>query len=129
MGKYILGIFLMGSFVAILTWMAVELNAWRRGRQLLSRHQLTIRLLNGFLLLVVLALIFAGRFVIGWRSTVSEILYWLGILAMVMIIAAVAVSDWRAVLRLREEKAKQIYQDFVQTLEQGEQSRQHKEDG
>jgi len=123
MGKYVLALFLMGSFVAIVTWMAVEVNAWRRGRQLLSRHQLTIRLVNGFLLLVVLGLIFAGRFLIRWPRTLSEIFYWLGIMVMVAIIAVVALHDWRAVLKVREEKQEQIYQDFVNTLKQTDRDR------
>ncbi|MFQ6132702.1 MAG: hypothetical protein ACE5R4_11740 [Armatimonadota bacterium] len=117
MGEYVLGIFLMVSFVAILTWMAVEVNAWRRGRQILSPRQLRIRVINGSLLLAVLALIFAGRFLVEWRSALSEILYWLGIMVMVLVIALVAIIDWRAVLKVREEKSRQIYEDFVDTVE------------
>ncbi|MGD8238706.1 MAG: hypothetical protein PVH68_09155 [Armatimonadota bacterium] len=113
---YLVALFLAVAFVAIVTMMAVQLSWWRRGHQVITTGQLITRMVYAGVILGVLVMMFLGRFVLPWDSPRDEIIYWLGILVIVLLIAVVAAGDWRRILQLQEQKQLQMYREFVATM-------------
>jgi amino acid transporter len=125
---YILALFLAIAFIAILTMMAVQISWWRRGHHVITASQLIARMVYAGVILCVLAMMFIGRFVLKWESTRAEVIYWLGILAIVIMIAIVAAGDWRQVARIQEKQQRQLYHELVEAMRQGlppKDSREH----
>jgi hypothetical protein len=113
---YLLALFLAIAFVGMLTMMAVQLSWWRRGQQVITASQLRARMVYSGVILCVIGMVFVGRFVLQWESVRAEIVYWLGILVIVLLIAIVAAGDWRNVVQMQEKKERQLYREFVKGM-------------
>lgn len=116
---YALGLFILLAIIGVATWIAVELRWWRRGQQLISRDQFIGRMVNAGVVVWVLLMVAAGKFLLKWNDPRAEIIYWLGILVIVLLIAGFAVTDWRRVMAVREQKEKEMYRELVQSLKAG----------
>jgi magnesium-transporting ATPase (P-type) len=115
----LVAVFLAVAFMAILTMMAVQLSWWRRGHQVITAGQLISRMVYASVILGVLVMMFIGRFLLRWESARAEVVYWLGILVIVILIAVVAAGDWRRILQLQEQKQLQMYRELVEAMRRG----------
>ena len=116
---YFVATFLGIAFMAILTMMAVQLNWWRRGYHVISRGQLAARLIYTGVILSVIVMMFVGRFLLQWESARTEIIYWLGLVLIVILVAVVVTGDLRNILKIREEKQLQMYRELVEAMRRG----------
>ena len=128
---YLLALFLAIAFVGILTMMAVQLSWWRRGHQVITASQLRSRMVYSSLILCVIGMVFVGRFLLEWESVNAEIIYWLGILVIILLIAIVAAGDWRNVVHMQEKRHRQMYRELVEGMRRAilrKKDRQHTPD-
>ena len=110
---YILALCLGIAFVGIVTMMAVQISWGRRGQHVITTAQLVTRMVYAAVVLCVLVIMFVGRYLLKWESTRAELLYWLGTLAIVIMIAIVAAGDWRHVIQMQEQRQRQMYRELV----------------
>jgi thiol:disulfide interchange protein len=118
---YVFGLFLLLALIGVATWIAVELRWWRRGQQVIAR------MLNAGVVVGVLLMVAAGRFVLRWDNPRAEVTYWIGLLLIVLLIAGFAVGDWRRVMAVRDQKQKEMYRDLVASLKRDLGRREEKE--
>jgi tellurite resistance protein TehA-like permease len=124
---YVFGLFLLLALIGVATWIAVELRWWRRGQQVISRGQFISRMLNAAVVVGVLLMVAAGRFVLRWDNPRAEVTYWIGLLLIVLLIAGFGVGDWRRVMALRDQKQKEMYRELVASLKRDLGRREQKE--
>jgi len=116
---YLVALFLTTAFVAILITMVVNLIWWRKGYHVISRGQLCARLGYTGVILGVIGLMFVGRFLLKWEAPKTEIVYWLGLVVIVILVAIVVAGDLRSILKVRQEKQLQMYRELVESMRGG----------
>lgn len=110
--SYTAGVLLACAAMALIIGLVHQVWLYTRGRQLLSRRQFILRLVNGLLLLAVIGLMFFG---VLYRFTDLRValLYWaaLGLLPVVVII--IAWLDLRELQRYRHQRQAELYQNLA----------------
>ena len=98
----------------------VEIRQFRTGRRLISRHRFALRLVAGMLMLVLLAAVFVGLFVV--RLTQAEprfalfMGYWSGCIVIAVVLVWAMMADVREVDDRLTERQHQIWRDMAQLL-------------
>lgn len=98
----------------------VEIRQFRTGRRLISRRRFALRLVAGMLMLVLLAAVFVGLFVV--RLTQAEahpalfMGYWAGCILIAVILVWAMMTDVREVGDRLTERQHRIWRDMAQLL-------------
>ncbi len=109
---------ILGLIVVIL--LMVEIRQFRAGRRLISRRRFALRLVAGMLMLVLLAAVFVGLFVV--RLTQAEarpasfMAYWSGCILIAVILVWVMMADVREVDDRVTERQHRIWRDMAQLV-------------
>jgi hypothetical protein len=110
--SYTAGVILACGAMAVLVGLGHQVWAYSRGRSLLSRRQFGLRIANGVLLLVTIALLFVGA---AYR--IQDVRLAFGFLAAVCVIPFVVIvlawSDLRELQRRRHERQAELYQHLA----------------
>ena|GEM_PF-1732097 len=107
------------SLIVVILLM-VEIRQFRTGRRLISRRRFALRLVAGMLMLVLLAAVFVGLFVV--RLTQAEARpalfmgYWSGCILIAVILVGAMMADVREVDERLTERQHQIWRDMAQLL-------------
>jgi drug/metabolite transporter (DMT)-like permease len=116
----ILPILLAAGVIGIITLMLVEVREWRTGRTLISGHQLLLRAAGAGILLLLLAAIFVGDYILGLRRPQGHPLlflaWWIGCLALAVSLLFMAFADLRHVEQRRRQRENEIWREFARML-------------
>jgi len=116
----ILPILLAVGVIGIITLMLVEWREWRTGRALISRRQLALRLAGGGLLLLLLAAVFVGDYILRLGRPQGHpllfVAWWMGCLALAVILLLMAFADLRHVEERGRQRESEIWRDFARLL-------------
>jgi hypothetical protein len=116
----ILSIVLPALGIGVIILMLVELREWTARRTVISRRQLVLRMIGGVMLLALIAAIFVGLFILRVAGPEGRPLlflaWWLGCLALSILLLILAFADLRHVAERRRERETEIWRDFARTL-------------
>jgi len=116
----ILPILLAAGIIGIITLMLVELREWRTGRTLISGRQLLLRLAGAGMLVLLLAAVFIGDYILGLRRPQGHPLlfaaWWMGCLALAIGLLFMAFADLRHVKHRRRQHENEIWREFARLL-------------
>jgi len=118
--SYAIGIILSICAVAIFIGMAYQILAYFRGRLLISRHQLILRLTAGVLLLITIGMIFYTALV-RFSNPILALGFWSLMLFLPLIVIIIAWLDLRQLARAQHERQAELYRNlahFEQELRQ-----------
>ncbi|UCH35566.1 MAG: hypothetical protein JSV65_04230 [Armatimonadota bacterium] len=117
---YVLSILLPALGIGVIILMLVEAREWQARRTVISRRQVGLRMLGGLLLLCLITAIFLGLFILGLRSPTGRpvlfLAWWLGCLAIAVILMFLALADLRHVENRRRDREHEIWRDFARVL-------------
>jgi len=102
------GVLLMVAAMAIVTGTVLQVVQFRRGRDIVSRGQLVRRLLMAVLLLAVIGMLFYGA-VYPWPDPLTALKLVAIPFVLVIIVIFLAMSDLRAVERLKHLRQAELY--------------------
>lgn len=106
---------ILGLIVLLL--LLVELRLYQTGRTLISRRRLILRVVAGILLLLLLAAIFVGLFLLGLRQPLAQprlfLAYWSGCLLVAIILVWVMLADMREVEDKISERRHQLWREMA----------------
>lgn len=110
--SYAVGVTLIIFAVAILIGMAYQILAYFRGRQLISRQQLILRLIAGILLLITIGMIFYTALV-HFRNPFWALGFWGMMLFLPLIVIIIAWLDLRQLARTQHERQAELYRSLA----------------
>jgi len=113
--SYPVGVGLAIVAVIIVISALVQISQYRRGQQLISRSQLTLRLVMAVLLLAIIGLSFGGVVYFNTRQQpLTEIIFWLMLMLMAVVVVVLAVVDLRQVRRAQHRARAELYERMAQ---------------
>jgi uncharacterized membrane protein YhaH (DUF805 family) len=114
---YAVAVILPLAAVMVLLLLAVEILAYLRGRTLITRRRLKLRLVAGALLLSLFTAVFLGLFVLGLRSAHQHpsffLAYWLSCLAAAIALVWVMLADLQEVEDRFAARQHEIWRDMA----------------
>ncbi len=103
--------------VMVLILLAVEIQSYRRGRTLITKRRLKLRIVAGALLLSLIAAVFLGLFVLGLDSAREQpqffLAYWSGCLLAAIALVWVMLSDLQDVEDRFAQRQHEIWRDMA----------------
>jgi len=115
-----LSILLPALGIGVIILMLVEFRAWRAGRSVISAGQIALRMVGGGILLVLLAAIFLGLFILHLRSPHGQpilfLVWWTGCLTLAIGLLFLALEDMRHVEQRQREQEHQIWREFARMM-------------
>jgi hypothetical protein len=112
------GVSLLIVAICIVIAAVVQVFQYLRGRQLITRTQLILRVINAGLLLLAIALIFLG-FAYFKTNPVATILYWCFAMLLVVPVIILAMVDLRLVDRRKHVEQAAIYRALQELQDEG----------
>ena len=114
---YVVAVLLPLAAVTVLLLLAVEILSYRRGRTLITRRRLKLRLVAGALLLSLFTAVFLGLFVLGLESARGHpsffLAYWLSCLAAAIALVWVMLADLQEVEDRFTQRQNEIWRDMA----------------
>jgi len=106
----------------VFTFMLLEYLRWRRGVLMISRRRFRLRMAEGGALVVLLAAIFVGRFILVLLSPRAPLFWgwWLGCLGLGLLLMYLASVDMNEVDALRAASQQKLWTDFARSLREDE---------
>jgi len=115
-----LSILLPALGIGVIILMLVEFRAWRAGRSVISAGQIALRMVGGGILLVLLAAIFFGLFILHLRHPHGQpilfLIWWTGCLILAIGLLFLALEDMRHVEQHQREQEHQIWREFARMM-------------
>ena len=115
-----LSILLPALGIGVIILMLVEFRAWRAGRSVISAGQIALRMVGGGILLVLLAAIFLGLFILHLRHPHGQpilfLIWWTGCLILAIGLLFLALEDMRHVEQHQREQEHQIWREFARMM-------------
>lgn len=115
---YAIAVALAVLAVLVLVLLAVEIESFRRGRTLISRRRLKLRIMAGLLLLSLLTAVFLGLFVLGLRDANTHprffIAYWSMCLVAAIALVRIMLADLQDVEDRFTQRQHEIWRDMAQ---------------
>lgn len=106
--------------VMVVILLLVEVRQYRTGRRMISRRRFVLRLVAGLLMLVLLAAVFVGVFVLNLtaaRANFSLFMgYWSGCLIVALALVWVMMADMREVGDRLTERQHEIWRDMARFI-------------
>ena len=119
--SYILGILLLVAACAVAIAAVLQTSEYRRGRSIISRGQLVLRLVTAVLLLLIIAMIFAGA-IYPWPDTpvgkVSELGFWSLLIILAIVVVFLAMADLRQLEREKHLRQAAVYRAIQEAHEE-----------
>ena len=112
-------VFLMAAAVSVMSWLAVEIYRFARGRSVISGGHLALRAVNAALVLGVVIMIMYGAYYPwpgGRDGAARELLYWSTCLAVVVLVILLTWRDWKMLLKLRHLQSADLYRRMDEEL-------------
>ena len=107
------------SLIVVILLM-VEIRQFRTGRRLISRRRFALRLAAGMLMLVLLAAVFVGLFVMRLTQADAHpalfMGYWTGCIVIAVVLVWAMMADVREVDDRLTERQHQIWRDMAELL-------------
>lgn len=101
--------------MTIIIGLVYQALAYARGRQLISRRQFVLRLVNGFLLLVTIGMIFYVPFVVHDGQNLRLVLvYWALLTFLPLVVVILAWLDLRELARTRHQRQAELYRNLAE---------------
>lgn len=102
----------------MLTFLWLEVTQYLRGRSLLSRRRLWVRVIGGVIFISLLCAAFAGLFLLDLRHpTDANVmvwgLYWSGCMILALAMMVLAFEDFKAVAAARREQESKYWHDVA----------------
>lgn len=99
--------------MAVLVGMAHQIWLYTRGHSLITRRQFVLRIVNGLLLLITIAMIFAGS---AYRPQDLRValLLWAVLTVLPLAVIVLALVDLREIQRVRHRRQAELYQHLAQ---------------
>jgi len=106
--------------VMIATLLMVEIRQYRAGRYLISRRRFVLRLVAGLLMLVLLAAVFVGLFVLRLTDAGTRLSlfmgFWSGCIVVAVVLVWVMLADLREVGDRFTERQHEIWRDMARFI-------------
>jgi hypothetical protein len=106
--------------VMVVILLLVEVRQYRTGRRMISRRRFVLRLVTGLLMLVLLAAVFVGLFVLRLteaRANLSLFMgYWSACLIVALALVFVMMADMREVGDRLTERQHEIWRDMARFI-------------
>lgn len=115
---YLAGVLLMVAAVAIAIGAVLQISQYLRGRHIITRGQLILRLVTAALLLGIIGMIFFGA-LFHWPTPLSELLFWLALTLLAVLVILLAASDLRQLERRRHIEQAAIYRAIQDLHDRG----------
>jgi Tfp pilus assembly protein PilN len=101
----------------VLTLAVVEVRQYRAGRVLISRRRFLLRMLAGMLMLLLLAAVFVGLFVLRLGDAQARpqlfLGYWFGCISVAAALVWVMLSDMHEVEELSSRRQHQLWREMA----------------
>jgi Na+/melibiose symporter-like transporter len=114
---YAVAVALVAAAMLVLVLLAVEVQGYWRGRTVISRRRLKLRIVAGALLLSLLAAVFLGLFVLGLRQAHQHprffLAYWSCCLAAAIALIWVMLADLQEVEDRFAQRQQEIWRDMA----------------
>jgi hypothetical protein len=110
--SYTAGVILACGAMAVLVGLGHQVWAYGRGRSLLSRRQFALRITNGGLLLLAIAMIFVEA-VCRIADLRLALAYWAVLCAIPFVVIVLAWNDLRELQRRRHQRQAELYQHLA----------------
>ncbi len=111
--SYVAGVAL-GVLACVVAIMAVlQLYEYLRGRSLLTRRHLILRLAVAAMMLLAVGCIYAGA-VIPFARIWHELLYWCTVVLLLVIVTILALVDLRMVERVKHQRRAELYRQLAE---------------
>ncbi len=120
---YTLGVILLVAGVVIAIVLALQVNAFMRGRTIISSRQLGLRIVCGVLLLVIIGMIYYGLSR-EWENPVHALVFWTILTLLPLGIIVVAYMDLKETQAIGELKQARLY---TSALRAEQEARKHRE--
>jgi cytochrome c biogenesis protein CcdA len=113
-----LTLLILSLFVVVLV--LIEIRQHRAGRHMVSRRRFALRVAAGLLMLLLLAAVFVGLFVLQLRDTQARpqlfLAYWGGCIVMAVALAWVMLSDMQEVEDRFSRRQHQLWRDMARLM-------------
>jgi Na+/melibiose symporter-like transporter len=114
---YAVAVALVAAAMLVLVLLAVEVQGYWRGRTVISRRRLKLRIVAGALLLSLLAAVFLGLFVLGLRQAHQHprffLAYWSCCLAAAIALIWVMLADLQEVEDRFAQRQQEIWREMA----------------
>lgn len=109
---YTAGVVLACGGMAVLVGMVHQVWLYTRGHSLITRRQFVLRIVNGFLLLITIAMIFIGS-AYRLQDLRLALLLWAGLCILPLAVIVLALADLREIQRVRHQRQAELYQHLA----------------
>jgi drug/metabolite transporter (DMT)-like permease len=116
--SYPAGVLLMVAAVAIVIGAVLQVSQYVRGRHIITRGQLVLRLVTAVLLLGIIGMIFFGA-LFHWPTPLSELAFWSALTLLAVLVILLAASDLRQLERQRHIEQAAIYRAIQDLQDRG----------
>ena len=114
--SYVAGVAL-GLLACVVVIMAVlQVHEFLRGRSLLTKGHLILRIVVAALLLLSIICVYGGV-VIPFPGVWHELAYWCGVLVLLLVVAILAVVDLRMVERVSHQRRAELFRKLAEIEE------------
>ncbi len=114
---YGLALALLILSLLVMVLVLVEVRQYRAGRHMISRRRFALRVVAGLLMLLLLAAVFLGLFVLQLRDAYARpqlfLAYWGGCIVLAAALAWVMVSDMQAVEDGFSQRQHQLWREMA----------------
>jgi len=105
---YAAGVILLVMAVVIGIAMALQINAFTRGRSIISPRQLGLRIVCGVLLLIIIGMIYYGL-AREWTNPLHELIFWAALTLLPLMVIVVAYIDLKETQVIGELRQARLY--------------------
>jgi len=112
------GTFLAIGVFAMLTFLWLEVTQYARGRSLLTKRRLWVRVIGGILFITLFSAVFAGLFLLDLQHPTEKNLmvwglFWSGCTILGLALMVLAFEDFKAVAAARREQESKYWHDVA----------------
>lgn len=111
--SYAAGVILGVLALVMILMAALQVFEYLRGRSLLTRRHLILRVAVAVLMLLSVACIYAGV-VINFPAIWHAILYWCALLLMLLLVTILALIDLRMVERIKHQRRAELFRQLAE---------------
>jgi len=105
---HVVGVILLVMAVVIGIAMALQINAFTRGRSIISPRQLGLRIVCGVLLLIIIGMIYYGL-AHEWSDPLHELIFWTVLTLLPLMVIVVAYIDLKETQVIGELRQARLY--------------------
>lgn len=107
------GSLLVAMMAVMVVLVLYEARSFGRGNTVVDIKQFICRMVEAFILIILLAMMFSGLIFINFKHPVDHLIYWCKLAGLLIVLLIILFFDVRLVLRKGLKKERELYKSLI----------------